>query len=186
MYWRRLQLYWKQIPIYVFFCAYCKTFKKTYFEKHLRMAAFADKRVLYKPECFIKRIKGIWKFNPTVFKTECYRWINETKKSFTWLVCLFVNRFTIRLSKMVQLCHSLLTIVKTIGQNYNTEFSRTILAGDLKLNCDIKENISWKRWLKSSVCSCIFHFSSKSSFHAPSLSAIKSILVCKIKVCKQF
>ena len=43
----------------MFSCAHCKTFKKTCFEKNLRMAAFAGKDALYKSECFIKKIKGI-------------------------------------------------------------------------------------------------------------------------------
>lgn len=39
------------------------------------------------------------------------RW-NENKKAI-WLVCIFVTRFTIQLSKIVQFCHFLLTAVKT-------------------------------------------------------------------------
>ena len=34
-----LQLYWKEIKTPVLSCEYCKIFKNTYFEEHLRMAA---------------------------------------------------------------------------------------------------------------------------------------------------
>ena len=71
---------------------------------------------------------------------------------------------------------------------------------DSTINCDIlslnitwisyhtpiNNNTSWKRWMKLSVFSCIFHFTSKFSFHAPSLSVRKLVLVCKINVCKKF
>ena len=34
------QHYQKETPTQLFSCEYCKIFKNTYFEKHLRMAAF--------------------------------------------------------------------------------------------------------------------------------------------------
>ena len=67
---------------------------------------------------------------------------------------------------------------------------------DSTLNCDISSlnikwiffhttinnNTSWETRIKLSVCSCILHFTLKSTFHASSLSLGKSVLVCKIKV----